>query len=219
MWERRAGTAAWAMAVGTAILLLATPAEGQLAEYDYTNLRLRGVGAEIFYVSPHGLDETLGFGARIDLGYLGPKVRVVPRFAFWGSEVTGGELETLATRLEDLVVEQNPGQPRPDIDLGTVERDALIFGTDLHWLPTAEDDVRPYLGLGAEVYVLDGSGAAIEGTFIEDGLDLLTAGASAVAGLEFDLQRGFTVFGELRGTLVADVRNVALTAGVAYIAP
>lgn len=201
-------------------LFAASPLVAQgLAEYDYENLRLRGVGAEIFFVSANGVDETLGIGARLDLGFLGPKVRVVPRFAFWDSELEEAELDSLATQLEDLVVEQNPGEPRPEIDLGAVDRDALIFGVDLHWLPGVDDPVRPYLGVGGELYVLSGAGDAIEGTFVEDGLDLLTAGVSGVAGLEFQLRGGLTFYGELRGSLVADVRSVALTAGIAYLAP
>lgn len=221
MRKRRVATAALAVAIGTTGLALApSPAEAQrLEEYDYENLRLRGVGAEVFYVSPHDLDGTLGFGARLDLGFLGPRIRVVPRFAFWDSELEEAALDSLAAKLEDLVQEQNPQQPRPEIDLGRVERDAIIFGTDLHWLPLVEEPIRPYLGAGAEIYILDGTGDAIADTFVEDGLDLLTAGVSGVAGLEVDLRRGIALYGELRGSLVADVRNVAVTAGVAYIAP
>lgn len=221
MRERRAGTR-WTVAAvgGAALLLVGSRAEGQrLEEYDYENLRLRGVGVELFYVSPNDVDATLGVGARLDLGFLGPKIRVAPRFAFWDSEVEEAELDSLATRLADLVQRQNPDQPRPEIDLGRVDRDAIIFGTDLHWLPLVDDPVRPYLGVGGEIYILDGSGEAIEGTFVEDALDLLTAGVSGVVGLEIDLERGFTLYGELRGSLVADVRNVALTAGIAYIRP
>lgn len=215
--EGRAAAAAVAVA---ASVLVTGPAVGQrLADYDYENLRLRGAGVELFYVSPKDLDATVGFGARLDLGFLGPHVRVVPRFAYWNSDVEGAELDRLADRLADLVQEQNPGQPRPEIDLGSVERDALIFGTDLHWLPLVREPVRPYLGLGAEVYVLDGEGEAIEDTFVEDALDLVTAGASAVVGLEIDLRRAITLYGEVRGSLVADVRNVAVTAGVAYLVP
>ncbi len=218
---RETGRMALTAAMMAAILSLgAAPAVAQgLAEYDYENLRLRGVGGELFYVSPNDADATVGFGARLDLGFLGPRIRVVPRFAFWNSELQEAELDSLATRLEDLVEEQNPGQPRPTIDLGTVDREAVIFGTDLHWLPLVEQPVRPYLGVGAELYVLNGAGEAIEGTFVEDGLDLITAGISGVGGLEFDLRRGIALYGEVRGSLVADVSSVALTVGVAYFAP
>lgn len=190
-----------------------------MADYDYDNLRLRGVGVGLLFVSPHDLDETVGLEVRLDLGFLGPHLRVMPRFAFWNSELEDGEVRRLQTKLEDLVARQNPGQPRPDIDLGDVDQDALIFGADLHWMPLVTGTVRPYLGVGSEIYILDGGGEAIEDTFIEDRLDLLTAGVSAVVGLEVQLRRSLALYGDIRGSLVADVRNVALTAGVALIRP
>ncbi|MFQ5678687.1 MAG: hypothetical protein ACE5HP_04440 [Gemmatimonadota bacterium] len=203
-----------------ALLLSATAVRAQVVEdYDYDNLRLRGVGVEVFYVSPNDLDETVGVGARFDLGFLGPHLRVMPRIAFWDSELEEKEVTRLETKLEELVFEQNPLQPRPDIQLGSVDQDALIFGADLHWMPVVEEPVRPYLGVGSEIYILNGSGDSIEGTFIEDRLDLLTAGVSGVVGLEIEVRNGLTLFGDVRGTLVADVRNVALTAGLAYIRP
>lgn len=218
----RKSEAGWGMGVTACVVAMlavgAVEAAGQgLAEYDYDNLRLRGVGGEVFWVSPNDVDPTVGIGARLDLGFLGPKIRVVPRFAFWDSELREAELDSLATRLEDLVELQNPDQPRPDIDLGSVDRDALIFGGDLHWLPLVDDPVRPYVGVGGEVYVLNGDGEAIEGTFVEDGLDLITAGVSAVGGLEFQLRDALTLYAELRGSLVADASSVGLAVGIAYL--
>lgn len=214
----RAGTATGIAALA-GLLLAVGPLQGQrLEEYDYENLRLRGVGAEVFFVSPNDVDGTLGVGVRVDLGFLGPKVRVMPRIAFWDSELTQEAVNRLETKLADLIQEQNPGQPRPDIDLGTIDQEAFIVGSDLHWLPLVDVPLRPYLGVGGEIYFLNGSGDAIEDTFVEDRLDLLTAGVSGVAGLEYQLRGGLLLYGEVRGSLVADVRNVALTVGVGYVA-
>lgn len=208
------------MAALAGLLLSVGTLQGQrLEQYDYENLRLRGVGAEVFLVNPKDLDTTLGVGVRLDLGFLGPKVRVAPRIAFWDTELTQETVNRLETKLADLIQEQNPGQPRPVVDLGSIDQEAFIIGSDLHWLPLVDDPVRPYLGVGGEIYFLNGSGAAIEDTFVEDRLDLITAGVSGVAGVEFQLRGGLALYGEVRGTLVADVRNVALTVGVGYIAP
>lgn len=196
----------------------AAPLDGQgLEQYDYANLRLRGVGGELFLVSPNDHDEAVGFGLRLDLGFLGPHVRVMPRFAFWDSEIEEEEVERLETKLEDVVAEQNPDLPRPVIELGAIDREAYLGGVDIHWVPLITEPVRPYLGVGGEVYLLNGTGDAIEDTFVEDGLDLLTAGVSAVLGLEVQVQGGLTLYGDVRGALVADVRNVSVTAGVAYM--
>lgn len=213
-------TALAAIAALVAVLAGPEPATAQgLADYDYENLRLRGVGVDLGIVSPNDLDATVQIGARLDLGFLGPNIRLVPRVAYWDTELEEAEVRELADRLETLVEEQNPGQPRPTLDLGRVDRSAFITGVDLHWLPLLRETTRPYFGIGAELYFLNGEGPAIEDTFIEDALDLLTAGASAVGGVEVDVGGGFTAYGELRGTLVADANTIGLVAGLAFLSP
>jgi hypothetical protein len=197
--------------------LAASPARGQnLEEYDYANLWLRGVTGEVFLVFPHNVEETIGFGARVDFGFLGPHVRLQARAAYWDSRLKTAEVRRFEDRVGELVIEQGGEIPEAGLDLGQIDRSALLFGADLHWMPTVSGLVRPYLGIGTELYFLSGSGDAIDDTFVEDGLDLLTAGVSGVAGLEFSLN-ALTLYGDVRGALVADVRNVALTIGLGYI--
>lgn len=186
-----------------------------LADYDYANLGLRGVAGEIFFVDPSDVEATVGFGGRLDMGFLGPHVRTQLRIAFWDSELAQSEITRFETRIADLVESQNG--VRPTIDLGVIDRDAVIIGGDFHWMPTPENRIRPYLGFGTELYILSGSGEAIDDTFVDDALDLLTAGISAVGGLEFDLGSIFTVYGEARGSLAADIRSVSITGGIALI--
>ena len=213
------GAAAAAAFLGVALLAAPAQAQPRLEDYDYENLRLRGAGVEVFVVAPNDLDATLGVGGRIDLGFLGPNVRLLPRFAYWSSELTNSEIGLLEERIRSLVQSQNPEAGTLGLELGTVDRSALIFGTDVHWLPLVEQTVRPYLGLGAEMYILNGSGDDIADTFVEDALDLITAGGSAVLGVEIDIGESLTAYGDLRGTLVADVGGVAFTIGAGYLVP
>ena len=187
-----------------------------LEEYDYTNLGLRGATGEAFLVFPSGVKETIGFGARVDWGFLGPHVRMQSLFAYWASDMKQSEIDKFNRRMEELVESQNPGT-EVTIDLGTIRRSAVIFGGDLHWMPRVTDIVRPYLGVGAELYILNGSGDGISGTFIEDGMDLFTAGLSGVAGLEFGLTDTLVFYSDIRGSLVADVQSIAFTVGFGYI--
>lgn len=194
----------------------ASPAQGQnLEEYDYDNLWLRGASGEVFLVFPNNVKETIGFGARLDFGFLGPNVRLQTRFAYWDSRLKDEEVRRFEDRVEELVIEQGGEIPEEGLDLGRIDRNALLFGGDLHWMPIVDGMVRPYLGLGAELYFLNGSGDAIDDTFVEESLDLFTAGVSAVAGLEFGLG-DLTLYGDVRGALVADVSSIALTIGLGY---
>ena len=198
--------------VGMSVAKGAAAQEG-LAAYDYENLGFRGIIGEAFVVYPNGIKSTVGFGGRVDLGYLGPNVRTQLRGGYWSSELKTAEVEEFATRIADLVEEQNG--VRPTLDLGTIERSSVIAGVDFHWVFAPEAMLRPYLGIGAELYVLNGSGMAIDGTFVEDSLDLLTLGGSAIGGLDFALGSVVSLFGEVRGSLAADIRSVGLHAGLA----
>lgn len=203
----------WGAIVPAVLVLLAwpsgAPAQG-LADYDYMNLGFRGIGGDVSFVDAKSMDETAAVGLRLDLGFLGPQVRVMPRFAFWGADVQDEEVEELAARIQELVE-----LPDSALDLGEIERDVFIFGADVQWAP-ALPVLSPYFGLGADVYILNGSGATIDDTFVEDALDLVTAGVSAVGGLELSVGRGVRVYAEIRGTLVTDVRNVMLTGGLMF---
>jgi len=69
------------------------------------------------------------------------------------------------------------------------------------------------------IHVRNGSGAAINGTFMEDALDVITAGLNGTMGFEFNLSPAwrFTVDG--RGVLSSGLRSVSLRTGVMYRLP
>jgi len=179
-----------------------------LAEYDYENLGLQAIGVDVVWVNAKDAQGAVGFGLRADLGYLGPHVRVVPRFAFWSADIDDQAVAKLESNLEAVC-----SGPDCTIDLGKLKRDYWILGIDLQWTPNA-DVFTPYLGAGADLYILNDSGQAIRGTFLDDAV--VTAGLSAVGGLQFDPGKHLRLYADVRGTLVTSASNVAVYAGVAY---
>jgi len=205
-----------------AVFLLATalaaPAAGQaLEDYDYDNLAFRGVGFDWGWITPTRVDATPMYGLRIDLGFLGPAIRVIPSITYWSSQLKRSELERLATALEEL-----PPLSGVDIDaddLGTVEWSDLALNLDLHAVWTAPFDVFTYVGLGMGVHGMNGRGDAIDDTFIEDLLDTTTAGLAAMAGLEYQPVPRLRFYGEARYVLASDVRYPAFRVGAALMLP
>ena len=194
------------------LFALASPgdASGQkLEEYDYENLGLKAIGVDVVWVNAKDAKGAVGFGFRADLGFLGPYVRVVPRFAHWKSDIEDQSVARFERNLEELCT-----PPGCEIDLGDLKRDYWIVGLDLHWtLPSVM--VAPYLGAGLDLYVLNDSGQAIKGTFLDDAV--VTAGLSAVAGLQADVSNHLRLRADLRGTLVTSASNVAIYAGLDYV--
>jgi hypothetical protein len=185
-----------------------TAAAQNRADYDYENLRLRAIGVDLVWANAKDAKGAVGFGVRADLGPLGPHVRVVPRFAHWKADIEDEAVRKFENNLEDLCT-----PPGCNIDLGDMQRNYWIVGLDLQW--TLENPlISPYLGAGADLYILDDSGQAIKGTFLDDAV--VTAGISGVGGVQFDPGKHLRLYVDLRGTLVTSASNIAVYAGLAY---
>lgn len=205
LWRALAAT----IVIGLVALTGARPAAAQnLEEYDYANLGVRAIGAEVIYVSASQNEGTFGLGAKIDLGFLGPGVRVVPRFGFWTADVEGADVDELERQLEE-VSELEPGS----INLGAIERSAYVVGADLHYI-AAISRVSPYIGAGLDIYALNDDGNAIRNTFLDD--LVITAGVSAVGGVQVAVSPDWSVFGEFRATAVSDASSLGGAFGVYY---
>lgn len=210
---RERGFGRWtaaAMVVALASLAAARPAAAQnLEEYDYANLGVRALGAEVIYADASQNEGTFGLGAKVDLGFLGPGVRVVPRFGFWTADVEGSDVEELERQLEE-VSELEPGS----VNLGAIERSAYVVGVDLQYI-AAISRVSPYIGAGVDFYALNDDGNAIRDTFLDD--LVVTAGVSAVGGLQVAVAQNWSVFGEFRATAVTDASGLGAAFGVYYV--
>lgn len=201
------------------LLLPVTVAAQSLADYDYENLALRGIGLDYGYIWPTKVAATPLYSVRLDLGYLGPGVRIVPVIGYWSSEFKRAELARLADRLEQLPVLQQQGATIEADDLGTVEWSAISLGVDAHYVWTTPLQVLTYAGVNLGLHALNGRGDAIADTFIEDLLDSTTAGVALLGGLEYEVTTRLRVYGELRYSLLSDVRYPGIRIGAALMLP
>lgn len=196
-------------------VLVAPPsAVGQdLADYDYENLGFRGVAAHWGHmVAPTRVEPTWTLGARMDLGYLGPGLRLTPTVSWWSSTLEAGEVDELEGRLSSLIDRETPGAP-PTVDLGTIDWSDLSLGLDAHVVWDVRWGLLTFAGLGTSVHFLNGSGSAIAGTFIEDLLDTITAGFNVHGGLEYPVVDRFRLVGQARYELLEDLRYLELRVG------
>lgn len=211
-WRRRSG---WlgrtpvTLALAAAALVDPTGLRAQnLEQYDYENLRLRAIGVEAVWANANDVEGAFGFGLRADLGPLGPNVRVVPRFAYWNADIQEESIRQFESNLEELCT-----PPGCNVELGSVERNFWLLGLDLQWLPDGSL-LAPYFGVGGDLYLIDDSGQAIEGTFLADAV--VTAGLSGVVGAQLDLRRHTRIYADVRGTLVSSASSIAVYVGIAY---
>jgi opacity protein-like surface antigen len=195
--------------IAAAVVSLAvTPnrARGQeLADFDYENLSMRGFGFEWSYGYPSRLERTEGYGLRVDMGYLGPGLRIVPSVTYWKSPFQAAEIEELEARVAGLVQGQTGGVA-PSVDLGTIHWSDVAVGVDAHVMWSIPWGFLSFGGLGIAAHVMNGDGAAINGTFIEDLLDSVAAGFNLHAGLEYPVSSRFRINGQGRYEVLGDLQ-------------
>jgi len=212
---RRIGLGGWI--TGTlAVLALLQPgiAYGQgLADFDYENLAFRGLSFESGYIVPNRVVSTYTFGTRIDLGYLGPGVRIVPGITYWSSRMKDSEVAELERKVDQLIEEQAGVGVAPPVDLGQIDWTDIAVSLDGHFVWSVPFDMLTYLGLGVSGHLVNGDGEAINDTFVEDLLDSVSAGINVHWGLEWPIHHNFRFYGLSRYELQEDLRYLELRVG------
>jgi len=201
-----------------ALLLLAAAPSGRLAaqgvlnQFSYDNLRLSGIQVDAGPLASSQLTGTVAGGLRIDYGMIAPHVRVLLGLSYFRSEFDQQAINRFERRLDSIV---NPGTP-DNINLGRISLSDVVGDVDFQFVFPQGHGVTAYLGTGISIHARNGSGAAINGTFMEDALDVITAGLNGTMGFEFNLSHAwrFTVDG--RGVLSSGLRSVSLRTGIMY---
>lgn len=216
VWGEGRGTAAAGIATLLAMVLgsfAPTPARAQgLADFDYENLSFQGVMLDVGYIFPAKVDNTQSFGGRVDLGLLGPGVRVTFGFNRWSSFLTSSEVERLENSVSALILEQTGEVVLVDLD--AIRWSDVALHGDMHFLWEVPFGLLTYAGAGLSAHVLRGGGSAVDGTFVDDLLDSVRAGVNVHGGVEVPLGTRLRVVGEGRFELLEDLSYFQLRTGL-----
>jgi len=192
----------------------AAEAQRPLNRFSYDNLGFHGFWPELGILTSDRLEGTISYGARMDLGQFAPRLRMLLGVSYFRSDFKSKEIAEFETALEDVV-----NDPTGDftIDLGDVRWSDLALELDLQYVLTPMTSrYLPYLGLGAGMHLRNGSGDAINGTFVEDALDMLGAGVSATAGMDIKVGQAFVLNLGGRAVFGSDLQTVGLSVGFGY---
>lgn len=193
--------------------LAAAPAASQtLADYDYENLGFRGLGGDVGYMWSDKVTDTQLYSLRLDLGYLGPGVRIIPSISYWRSEFTDSELDDLATRLNEVAGSFVSGD-----ELGPIRWSDLSLSVDGQFVWNTPLNVLTFVGAGGSLHALNGQGEAIDDTFVEDLLDNITAGVAGLAGAEYQPIDRVRVYGEGRYTIMNSIQYLSARVGLQFM--
>jgi hypothetical protein len=211
-------TVSFAAVLGAAVLGGAGEASAQdLSQYDYENLSFRGVMLESGYMWADNVENTEVFGLKFDLGFLGPGFRLVSGVSYWESQMATKEVRRFETQLDNLIVAQGGAAPPGGFDLGTVDREDVSISLDGSYVWAIPAKFFFYTGLGISGHFLNGSGPGVDGTFVEDLLDSVSAGVNLNAGLEYPITDRVRLYGGSKVEVLGDLKYFELRFGGSLI--
>lgn len=190
--------------------------QGFLEQFSYEGLRLSGIGIEFGAVVSDRLTTEPTWAVRIDYGLIAPKVRVLIGGSYFRGDFNADEIAQFESRLRRVV--RDPTLEFA-IDVGTITWADFEGSLDLQYLFQPAARVIPYVGLGLGVHVRDGDGTAIDGTFVEDALDTIAAGATLSLGTEIVLAPRVRLTADLRGVLTSELRTASARGGLMFRIP
>ena len=190
--------------------------QGVLSQFTYDDLRLSGVQLDFGSVSTKDLRGALIGGLRLDAGHLAPHVRVLLGVSYTRSRFTGRAVARFNRTLLKLV---NDPDSNATIDVGRVNLSDVIADLDLQYVFNERGPVLIALGLGAGAHFRNGSGQAINGTFIEDALDGVAPALNGSADVAVAIAPAWQLTAELRATLLSDFSTASARVGFMYRFP
>ena len=190
-------------------------AQGVLSQFSYENLRLSGIQVDMGLIGASELVGTTVGGLRVDYGHIAPRVRLLLGLSYFRSHFDQQSRTRFEQRLDSIV---NPGTP-DNINLGRISLSDLVGDIDFQLIFPQGHGITAYLGTGISIHARNGSGSAINGTFVEDALDVITAGLNGTLGFEFNLSRAWRFTLDGRGMLSSGLRTASLRTGIMYRLP
>ena len=183
-----------------------------LEQFSSENLVASAVGIDVGVLAGTDIRGTRTAGLRVDFGRVAPRIRVLVGASYFQTDLSGVALQRFAQRVKSVVIDP---LGEDSIALGRITWSDLTGDLDLQYVMPQGQAVTAYMGLGLSVHVRHGSGPAINGTFVQDALNAITAGLNGTLGAEFGSGRWrFALDG--RGVVASGLSTVALTAGARY---
>ncbi|TLY56214.1 MAG: hypothetical protein E6K55_01515 [Gemmatimonadetes bacterium] len=214
---RRLGGWAVSAAVPAALLLSVYPAnrltaQSVLEQFSYDNLKPSALQLDVGPLGGSNIRGTLTGGLRLDYGLIAPHVRVLLGVSYYKADFSSSARARFEQRLKSVVIDPSGDDT---ISLGRITWSDVTGDVDLQYVLPQSHTVTAYMGIGIGAHVRHGSGAAINGTFVQDALNEITAGLNGTIGTEIGAGQ-WRLSLEGRGVLSSGVSTASLRTGAVY---
>jgi hypothetical protein len=187
-------------------------AQGLLEQFSYENLKPSALQLDLGPLGGNNVRGTLAGGLRLDYGRIAPRVRVLLGLSYFKADFSTAARQRFVQRLRGVVSDPDSNYT---INLGPMTWSDVTGDLDLQYVLPQGHAVTAYMGVGLGIHVRHGSGPVINGTFVQDALNEITAGLNGTLGAEMGAKRWrFTL--DARGVLSSGLSTVSLRTGVMY---
>lgn len=197
--------------------LLAARERGEpVTRFRIDRLRLSAVGASAGLAAPDEVRVTPLYSVWADYGEVAREFRVVFGLMFWTSEFRRTAVDEFARAIGEVAGSDT-------VRLGRVRASDVVLHADLRWRPRiirgrrTPGAVRPWVGAGVGVHLLDVQGAPISGTFVERALDGVATGGAASLGVDLVLTPSVQLTTQGRYDLFSGAHFASGRVGMSYI--
>src|SRR2546426_5423647 len=160
-------------------------AQGFLSQFSYDNLKPSALQLDLGPVGGNNIRGTLTGGLRLDYGFIAPHLRVLLGLSYYKADFSSTARARFEQRLRSVVIDPSADDT---IRLGRITWSDVTGDLDLQYVLQGRA-VTTYLGIGLGAHVRHGSGPAINGTFVQDALNSVTAGLNGTIGAEGGAKR------------------------------
>ena len=204
------------------VLLLPIVATGslkgqELADYDYEKLAFRGISVEYGNILFKTYEETEVYSVKLDLGFLGPGVRMATRASYWSSEMVPEELVSFESSLNTMILAQGGVLPGNGLEIGSIKRDDTSVSVEADYVWRIPLGMLLSTGLGASAHLVNGTTQIPDDTFLNGLLDSFTAGFNVHSGLEYLVTDRIRLYGDSRIGLAGNVRFFQFGGGLTIL--
>jgi hypothetical protein len=203
------------IAVALLFLPSSLAAQGFFDEFSYEGLRFSGIGIAVGAVASNRLETQFTGALSVDYGMIAPRVRVLVGVSYYRGDFKESEITDFEENLSELV-----DDPTGDftISVGTVTWSDFAANLDLQYVIPA-GRITAFAGAGLGIHFRNGSGSAIDGTFVEDALDTIDASLNLSLGTQVQLIRELALTLGVRGALSSDLMSAGALIGCMYRMP
>jgi opacity protein-like surface antigen len=188
-------------------------AQGVLNQFSYDNLRFSGIQADLGVLGASKLTGAIVGGLRVDYGRIAPHVRLLLGLSYFRAQFDQATRTQFEQRLRSLVIDPSGDDT---IRVGRINWSDLAGDVDFQLVFPQGNKATAYVGIGVGIHLRNGSGRAINGTFVEDALDEIAASLNGMIGLEFHLSPAWRFTLEGRGMVSSGLSTVSVRTGAMY---